>query len=266
MSTTVVSKDGTTIAYDKKGEGPALIFVDGAMNSRSFSLAAPIAEMLAKSFTVYTYDRRGRGESGDTQPWTLDREIEDLDALITAAGGSAYVCGISSGAILALEATKKLGSKITKLAVYEAPMIVDDSRAPLGKPLLDETKQLIAADRRDDAMKLFMRAIEVPPFMLFLMRLMPTWKSIRTIAHTLVYDLEIATPYQEGKPLPQGLWASATMPTWVGVGGKSSVWMTHAQKALADILPNANLHVLPGQTHVVQPGAIVPELLQFFAR
>ena len=262
----VTSQDGTKIAYDADGQGPAVIFVDGALNSRSFSLAAPIAKQMAKGFTVYTYDRRGRGDSGDTLPWSLDREIEDLDALIEAAGGSAYVLGLSSGALLVLEAAEKIGHKMKKLALYEAPMIVDDSRPPLGAANLEATKRLIAADKRDDALKRFMRSVEVPSVMLFLMRLMPAWKSVRKVAHTLVYDLEIASPYQEGKPLPQNHWSHATMPVWVGVGGKSSVWMTNAQKALAEVLPNATLHVLPGQTHIVQPSAIAPELERFFSQ
>lgn len=261
---TVTSKDGTTIAFDKTGQGPALIFIDGALNYRAMSLTAPIAKQMAKKYTVYTYDRRGRGESGDTLPWTIDREIEDIEALIDNAGGSAYVFGLSSGALLALEAMKKLGGKVKKLALYEAPMILDNSRPPLGKPALAEVKGYIAAGKRDDAMKFFMRAIEVPGFMLFLMRLMPTWKTIRKIAPTLVYDLEIATPYQEGKPLPKGQWSFVTVPTWVGVGSKSHVWMINAQKALAQTLPNATLHVLPKQTHLVQPAAITPELEQFF--
>lgn len=261
----VVSKDGTSIGYDKMGQGPALIVIDGALNSRSMSLTLPIAKQLAKHFTVYSYDRRGRGESGDTLPYNIDREIEDLEALIDAAGGAAHIFGLSSGALLALESIKKLGGKVKKLAVYEAPMILDDSRAPLGKPFLEETRRLIETGKRDDAMKLFMKAIEVPSFMLFLMRIMPTWKSVRKVAHTLVYDLEIASPYQEGKPLPKGQWSNVTQPTWVGVGGKSHTWMINAQKSLAETLPNATLHVLPGQTHLVQPAAIVPELEQFFS-
>ena len=260
---TVTSKDGTQIAYDKTGQGPAVIVVDGALNYRAFSLSAPIAKQLAKTFTVYTYDRRGRGDSGDTLPYATKREIEDLDVLADAAGGHVCIIGLSSGAILALEAVKRLGSKIEKLALYEAPMILDDSRPPLGKPMLEETKRLIATGKRDEAMKLFMKAIEVPPFMLLIMRLIPTWKSVRKVAHTLAYDLEIASPYQEGKPLPIGQWSNVTVPVWVGVGGKSHGWMINAQKALVEALPNATLHVLPGQTHIVQPGAIVPELEQF---
>lgn len=262
---TVISKDGTTIAYEKMGQGPAIIFIDGALNFRSMSLTVPIAKIMAKNFTVYMYDRRGRGESGDTLPWSLDREIEDLEALIDVAGGSAYVFGLSSGALLALEAIKTLGSKVKKLALYEAPMILDDSRPPLGKPALTEIKGLITDSRRDDAMKFFMRAIEVPRFMIALMRIMPTWRSVRKIAHTLEYDFEIATPYQAGKPLPKNQWSYTIMPTWVGVGGKSNPWMINAQKALAEILPNATLHVLPGQTHLVQPAAIKPELERFFS-
>jgi len=261
---TVTSKDGTTIAYDKTGTGPALVFVDGALNSRAMSLAAPIAKAMSQRFTVYTYDRRGRGESGDTQPWTLEREIEDLEALIDAAGGSAYVLGLSSGALLALEGAQKLGGKVKKLAVYEAPMILDNSRPPLGQPALAEVKKLIAAGRRDDAIKFFMKAVDTPRFMIFLMRLMPTWKTVRSYAHTLVYDFEIASPYQKGAPLPKSQWATVTVPTWVGVGGKSFTWMKNAQKALAATLPNASLHELPGQTHIVRANAIAPELDRFF--
>jgi pimeloyl-ACP methyl ester carboxylesterase len=261
---TVISKDGTTIGYGAIGQGPVLIFIDGALNSRAMSLSAPIAKLMAKKFTVYTYDRRGRGESGDTLPWTLDREIEDLEALINAAGGSAYVLGLSSGALLALEATKKLSGKIKKLALYEPPMILDNSRPRLGQPALVEIKKLIAADRRDDAIKFFMKAVNTPAFVIFLMRLMPTWKTVRSYAHTIVYDFEIASPYQAGKPLPKGQWSSAIMPTWVGVGGKSFDWMKNAQKALVATLPNATLHELPGQTHVVQAPAIAPELEAFF--
>lgn len=261
---TVTSRDGTTIAYEKTGQGPAVVFIDGALNYSAMRLAAPIAKLMAKRFSVFLYDRRGRGGSGDTLPWSLDREIEDLEAVIDAAGGTACVFGLSSGALLALEATKRLGAKVAKLALYEAPMIVDDSRKPLGQPALEEVKQLIAAGRRDDTVKFFMRAVETPGIMIVLMRLMPAWKSVRKIAHTIVYDLELATPYQAGRPLPANHWSSAAMPTWVGVGSKSHGWMTNAQKALAAILPNASLHVLPGQTHIVQAAAIEPELTNFF--
>ncbi|WP_127582569.1 alpha/beta fold hydrolase [Paenibacillus koleovorans] len=261
---TVISKDGTTIAYETVGQGPAVIFVDGALNSRSMSLAMPIAKRMAGSFTGYLYDRRGRGESGNTLPWSLDREIEDLEALIDAAGGSAYVLGLSSGALLALEATEKLApGKVKKLALYEAPMILDNSRAPLGEPALQQVKQYIVADRRGDAMSFFMRAVEVPGFMLMLMKLSPMWKKVSKVAHTLVYDFEIATPYQAGKPLPANHWSAVTIPTWVGVGSKSHAWMINAQKALAEMLPNATLHTLPKQTHIVKPAAIQPELERF---
>ncbi len=262
---TVTSKDGTKIAYTKAGQGPAVIFVDGALNSRSFSLTTPIAKALSKDFSVYTYDRRGRGESGDTQPYSIIHEVEDLEALIDAAGGQASLIGLSSGAILALDAAEKLDSKVKKLALYEAPMIIDGSRTPLGEANLEKTKQLIMSDERDEALKLFMRSVEVPAFMIFIMRLMPTWKSVRKVAHTLVYDLEFASPYQEGRPLPKGQWSRVTVPVWVGVGGKSHTWMKNAQAALADALPHASLHTLAGQTHIVQAGAIVPELLLFLA-
>src|SRR6185295_9545582 len=128
---TVTSKDGTIIAYDQIGNGPAVILVDGALCYRASGPNGPLANVLAQNVTVFTYDRRGRGDSTDTQPYAVEREVEDIDALINEAGGSVFLYGISSGAGLALEATNKLGAKIKKLAVYEAPFIVDDSRPPI---------------------------------------------------------------------------------------------------------------------------------------
>ena len=152
----VTSKDGTKIALDRSGEGPPIILVGGAMNTRSFGPNGSLAPLLAERFTVINYDRRGRGDSGDTQPWAVEREIEDIDALIEAAGGSAFVYGISSGAALALEAASR-GLAIEKLALYEAPFIVDDSRSPLADDYLARLEGLVASGRRSDAIRLFMR-------------------------------------------------------------------------------------------------------------
>src|SRR5437868_4057987 len=151
----VVSKDGTTIAYDQVGQGPAVILVDGAFGSRTFGPMPQLAPLLASDFTVFTYDRRGRGDSGDTAPYAVEREIDDLDALIKAAGGSALVCAISSGAVLALDAAAH-GASITKLAVYEPPVVVDNSRAPMLDDYVARFNELVAAGRRGDAAKLMM--------------------------------------------------------------------------------------------------------------
>lgn len=161
----------------------------------------PLAAKLAEHFTVFTYDRRGRGESGDTLPCAVEREVEDIDALIKAAGGSAFVFGLSSGAALALEAANH-GLAVTRLALYEAPFIVDDTRSPLGPDFLLRLKALIAADRRADAVRLFLTAVQVPAIFIFLMRFMPAWSKLKGVAHTLVYDITIVEANQRGAALP----------------------------------------------------------------
>jgi pimeloyl-ACP methyl ester carboxylesterase len=259
---TVRSKDGTSIAYEKSGHGPVVILVDGALCYRDSGPARPLAAMLEKDFTVYTYDRRGRGESGDTQPYAVEREIEDLEALINEAGGSAFVYGISSGAALALEAAN-CNLPITKLALYEAPFIVDDRRSPLPADYVATMSALIASNRRGDAVKLFMKAVQVPAFFIMLMQVMPAWSKLKAIAHTLPYDTAIVESNQRGKALPAGRWTSVTMPTLVADGGKSPAWMRHGAQSLAQTL-NAEYRTLEGQTHMLKPEAIAPVLVEFF--
>lgn len=191
VSSNVVSSDGTIIAFDRSGEGPPIILVDGELCYRASGPNGPLAELLAPHFTVFTYDRRGRGDSGDTPPYAVDREVEDLEALINEAGGSAYVYGISSGAALALEAANR-GLAIKKLALYEAPFVVDDSRPPVPEDYLPQVDKLIAADRRGDAVKLFMRkGVRVPAVFVTMMQFMPAWSKLKGVAHTLPYDAEI---------------------------------------------------------------------------
>lgn len=261
---TVTSKDGTTIAYDQTGAGPALILVGGAFNTRSFGPNGPLALHLAPHFTVINYDRRGRGESGDTAPYATLREIDDLAALISAVGGRAGVYGISSGAALALEAAQQdLGIK--KLALYEAPYIVDTSRPPVPADYQEHLQNLIAADRRGEAVRYFMRAgIGVPALFVTLMRFMPAWSKLKAVAPTLLYDVALVVEYEQGKPLPTNRWTSVTMPTLVLCGGKSPPSMQHAMQALAGVLPNAQHSSLPGQTHLVKPEALAPVLVEFF--
>jgi pimeloyl-ACP methyl ester carboxylesterase len=261
---TVVSKDGTPIAFDRRGQGAAVILVDGALCSRAMGPSTPLAELLSKNFTVFTYDRRGRGDSGDTAPYAVEREVEDLEALVTQAGGTAFVYGVSSGAALALDAAKRT-SGIKKLALYEAPFIVDGSRDPVTKAywaLIDES---IAEDRRGDAVKLFLKAVGVPSIVVALMRLMPVWSKLKAVAHTLPYDGALVQEYQRGKRLPTTEWASVTMPTLVADGGNSPAWMRNAMKELAEVLPNAQYKTLPGQTHMVKREAHAPMLVEFFS-
>ena len=261
---TVTSRDGTKIAFDKAGQGPAVIVVDGALCYRANGPSAPLARLLERHFTVYTYDRRGRGDSGDTAPYAVEREVEDFAALLAEAGGAAFVYGISSGAALALEAANRLPG-ITKLALYEAPFIIDDSRPPVPQDSLAQIKAIIAADRRSDAVRYFMKQVGASGVIVALMRFMPVWSKLKVVAHTIPYDFTILDGRQAGKPLPTGRWAAVTTPTLVMDGGKSDPWIRHATASLAQILPNAQYRTLPGQTHMLKPEALAPVLVEFFA-
>ena len=258
----VISKDGTPIAFEQSGKGPAIIVVGGAMADRSAS--APVAALLAPHFTVINYDRRGRGDSGDTTPYAVEREVEDIQALIHEAGGLAFVVGGSSGAVLALEAAAR-GLAIKKLALYEPPFIVDDSRAPVPKDYVKQITDRVTAGRRGDAVEYFMtRAVDVPPEMVAQMRNAPMWAGMEKMAHTIAYDGVIMGDTMSGKPLPAGRWASVTVPTLVMDGGASPAWMHHAARAIADVLPNAQYRTLEGQTHAVAPEVLAPILEEFF--
>jgi pimeloyl-ACP methyl ester carboxylesterase len=260
---TVTSKDGTVIAYSQIGQGPVLILVDGALCYRQFGPSQELAEKLASNFTVITYDRRGRGESGDTQPYAVEREVEDLAALLEASGGTAYVSGQSSGAGLAIEAANRLPG-ITKLALYEAPFVVDNTGKPITPTLLADLKEAVAQNQRSKAVKLFMKQVGTPGFMLVIMPLFPMWPKLTAVAHTLPYDISTIIAYGSGKPLPDTLGASIKAPILVMDGGKSPTWMRHSMQALAQTLPNANYRTLAGQNHMVKADALVPALVEFF--
>jgi pimeloyl-ACP methyl ester carboxylesterase len=237
--------------------------VGGAMSTRSASVS--LAALLAPHFTVFAYDRRGRGDSGDTAPYAVEREVEDLDALLAAAGGSAFVFGHSSGAVLALEAAAR-GLTITKLALYEPPFIVDDSRPPLPGDYVTQLTKLIAAGRRGDAVAYFMTiAVGVPGDRVAQMRHDPMWPALEDVAHTLPYDGTIMGDTMRGNPLPLKRWASVTVPTLVMDGGESPAWQRTAVQALVDVLPHAQRRTLEGQTHGVAPDALAPVLEEFFA-
>ncbi|CAI6079392.1 alpha/beta fold hydrolase [Cohnella sp. JJ-181] len=260
---TVTSKDGTRIAYDKLGEGPPLLLIDGALCSRSNGPNGALASLLQREYAVYTYDRRGRGESGDQAVYAVEREVEDIAALIEEAGGSAYVYGISSGAALALEAAARL-TTIRKLALYEAPFVTDDSRRPLPDDYEKRMEALVEADRRGAAVKLFMRTgVGLPAPVVALMPLMPAWSKLKAVARTLPYDTRLTFDLQKGRKEPLSRWSDVRVPTLVAVGGKSPSWMRQAMDALAQALPEAKHHTLPGQTHIVKPAALAPVLADF---
>jgi hypothetical protein len=252
------SADGTRIAYEVTGSGPALVLVDGALCQRSMGPARPLAEQLAPSFTVHAYDRRGRGESGPGESaYDAEREVEDLAAVIEAAGGHAHVFAASSGAVLALEAARR-GLPIDRLALYEAPLIVDDTHAPNDPDLAARLQTLVDDGDRGGAVKLFMRTVGAPAPMVAVMPLMPVWKKLTAVAHTLPYDLSMVIGHQQGRPLPEGLYDAVPQPTLVIAGGKSPAYLRNAQAALVEALPDGRLETLPGQTHMIRAKATAP--------
>ncbi|MDB5143565.1 MAG: alpha/beta hydrolase [Mucilaginibacter sp.] len=257
---TVTSKDGTIIAYDQSGSGFPVILIDGALCSRDFGPMPKLAKLLAENFTVINYDRRGRNESGDTKPYAVEREIEDIEALINGAGGSAFVVGFSSGAGLALSAAAS-GLNITKLALYEPPFMVDDEgHHPLADSL-EQLKTMIAADRRADAIKFFMKdMVGLAGIAIFMMKLMPIFKKLKAVAHTLPYDTAIMGDYS----LPEKKAASVKIPTLIAGGEKSPVTLRHAVKKLSEVMPYNKLQILKGQTHNVSTKVIAPVLTEFF--
>lgn len=262
----VTSRDGTRIAYERYGDGPAVIMVEGATATRAFGFGEPMASQLAPRFTVYTYDRRGRGESGDSAPYAVEREVEDIEALIDAAGGSASVFGISSGAVLALEAASRLSGKITKLALYEPPFIVDDGHPPLPKEYVAHLNELIAAGRRGDAVAYFMTAaIGMPDDAVAPMRDMPMWPGLEAVAHTIAYDGAVMGDTMSGSPEPLQRFASVAVPTLVMDGGESPAYMHNGARAIAGVLPNAKYLTLQGQTHEVAVEVLAPVLEAFLA-
>ena len=264
MTSHVTSADGTRIAYETVGSGPALILVDGAMCYRDFGPARSLAAAFADEYTVYLYDRRGRGESSNTLPWSEDREIDDLAAILDAAGGTAHLFGCSSGAVLAADAAGKL-TGFAKLALYEPPFIVDDTREPRETTFTADTEALIARDDRTGALKKFMRHVGMPGFMVAVMALTPPWKKLKVVAPTLPYDLRILGDTGRGEPLDADRWNGVTIPAIVMDGGKSPQFMRNAAKALSDALPKAKYRTLPGQTHMVKAAAVAPVVKEFLS-
>jgi pimeloyl-ACP methyl ester carboxylesterase len=266
---TVTSSDGTAIGYETTGSGPALLLVDGAFCYRGFGPMPGLAGRLAEHFTVYTYDRRGRGESGDTQPYAAEREIDDIEAVIDAAGGRVLLFGTSSGAVLALRAAATLPGKVERVAVYEPPMTVDDSRKNL--PPADYRKtldRLIADGRNGEAVAFFMtKMIGAPALMTWVMRLTPPWRKLKAVAPTLRYDFTILGDTQLAKGVPAELTktlGAVAAPALVASGGKSPTYMQHAADAVAGALSDTRRVTIPGQTHMFKPEALAPELTAFY--
>ncbi|MEV0585204.1 alpha/beta hydrolase [Nonomuraea sp. NPDC050310] len=261
---TVKSKDGTTIAFDVWGEGRPLIIVDGATAYRGVNpLNAEVAGLLSDEFRVYAYDRRGRGESGDTPPYAIEREIEDIAALIDDAGAPAMVFGWSSGAVLTLDAAAA-GLPITHVGLFEPPFVVDDSRPPLPGDYVERLDAAVAAGRPGDAMELFMTAAvggsaeDVAGF-----RQTPYWSTFEAVAHTIAYDGRIMGTTMSGAPLPAGRWAAITAPVLVMHGLDTMPWLVTGARAAAEALPTAELRAVPGENHGTTADVLAPQLRQF---
>jgi pimeloyl-ACP methyl ester carboxylesterase len=264
---TVTSRDGTAIAYERSGQGPTVILVAAALSDRSDT--RKLAALLAADFTVINYDRRGRGGSGDTQPYAVEREIEDLEALIDASDGStAHVFGSSSGAVLALRAAAA-GLAIDKLALFEPPFMLDAGDTSLPADYEARLTEMLRAGRRSDAVKYFMtKAVGVPGPFLLLMRVYPgLWSKMTAMAHTLLYDQAVMGDTVAGLPLRASDWASVRAETLVMDGERSAEHFRIAVKSLVDVLPSARQRTLAGQNHGVveaAPKAIAPVLREFF--
>jgi pimeloyl-ACP methyl ester carboxylesterase len=256
---TVVSHDSTTIAFDRSGDGPPVVIVGAGPTDRRAH--QPLAALLASRFTVFNYDRRGRGDSGDTAPYAVDREYEDLAAVIGEAGGTACVFGDSGGGILALEAAAR-GLPITKLAVWEPPYVIDGSRPPVPEDYREQLAKLLAAGRRGDMVELFLtQAVGMPVEVVAPMRQSPFWPSMEAAAHALIYDAMIVGDFS----LPTGRVADVKVPTLVIDGGQTP-WLSTATQAVVDAVPDARRHILEGQPHNVDAAALAPALVEFFGQ
>jgi len=261
---TVTSKDGTTIAFDKVGAGPALILVPGAIQHRAIDpKTEQLMALLAEQFTTFNYDRRGRGDSGDTQPYAVEREIEDIEALVDEAGGSAFLYGISSGAALAMEATLALGDKVKKLALYEVPYNADETARQAWRNYRTELQEVLASGRPGDAMLLFMMLLGLAAEQAPAMRQSPMWPAFESIEHTLAYD---AAVLGEEADIPIERAARLTVPTLVMDGGATEFPFMHITAlALTQAIPHAQHRTLEGQTHEVDSAVLAPALAGFFA-
>jgi pimeloyl-ACP methyl ester carboxylesterase len=262
----VQSKDGTRIAYDRQGSGPTVILVGGGLTDRSENV--PLAVELAKHFTVYNYDRRGRGDSGDILPYAVEREIEDIDALIVQSGGPAHLYGVSSGGALALEAAAAGLSGINRLAVYEVPYNMADNWPQQWQEYVKQLKAVLTQGRRDDALELFMRLAGSSDEEIAGAKQSPFWASGEALAHTLAYE---AAALGDGQP-PAARFAKITKPTLVATGTDArlpgaAAWVLALAKAADEIaasIPHAKRQTFEGQSHIADPKIVASILEQFF--
>ncbi|MEU8590023.1 alpha/beta hydrolase [Streptomyces sp. NPDC048664] len=257
MDKQTISRDGTPIVYERTGAGPALVLVSGAMSTGA--TVAPLAARLSDRFSVIVYDRRGRGGSGDTPPYAVAREVEDLAALIEAAGGEASLYGISSGGALVLQAAAS-GLPVRQAAVYETPYADFGGGARERAEYTKKLAEALGADRRGDAVALFLRLTGLAPQMIDNARQSPMWAGMESIAPTLAYDDAV----MDGGLVPRDLLAATTVPLLAVAGGASPEWLRRATQAVAEAAPQGTYRLLEGQNHMVDPEVLAPVLADFF--
>ena len=258
----VTSAHGTEIAFDRYGSGPALILVPGATAYRAVDeTTAELARLLAERFTVIHYDRRGRGDSGDTLPYAVEREAEDIGALVAAAGGRAHAFGMSSGAVLALAAAQH-GAALERLVLYEPPVLThpDD---PVDRSYRRELEAMLAEGRNGDALARFLSMVGMPAAELDGFRASPAWGAFEAVAPTLAYDAALMDEFSRGEPIPSGTWDRVTQQVLVLEGSESPQFMRRGAAAVADALANGEVRSLPGQTHSFEPAVLAPVLVEF---
>ena len=255
---TATSKDGTALAYDVYGSGPALIYITGAGCFRSMKPTVRSAKVFANEFTVFNYDRRGRGDSGNALPYALEREVEDIEAMIDAAGGRACLFGHSSGAVLALESAMRLGDKVAKIVMYDPPYVHDETAKAEYGHLSRKVSKLLEEGKNAEAMNGFLKGIGIPRVFIFLIRLSRDWKTMVALAPTLAYDIALTS---DMPPIERA--SRVAVPTQIVVGEKSPASILAVAEPLAKAIPSAKFVRLEGQDHMVDAKALLPLLSSF---
>ena len=255
---TVSSKDGARIAYRITGSGPTIVIVAGALGFMDFPYLRDFAAEFAKNFRVVMYDRRGRGGSSDAPPYSVEKEIDDLEAVVRAAGDSPIVLGTSSGAALALEAAAR-GVPMRALVAFEPPYMTGEHRRASHARYESDVRGFVSRGDRDGAVRLFMRTVGLPGIVVAIMRLLPFWKKLLPVAHTLPYDAEIMNKFE----LPAARLRTIRVPTLVVGGGKSPASLKAAVSAVGEVVPGARVVEIPKQSHAIKATALSPVVQEF---
>ncbi|MGC0374653.1 alpha/beta fold hydrolase [Streptomyces sp. SAI-229] len=259
MDKNISSRDGTPLAYESAGRGATVVLVSGAMSTGG--TVAPLAARLSERFRVVVYDRRGRGGSGDTAPYAVEREVEDLAALIAAVGGEAALYGVSSGGALALRAAAS-GLPVRRVCVYETPYAMSEEELGERARYTERLTAALAEGRRGDAVELFLRLTGLGEDVIQGARQSPMWAGMESLAPSLAYDDAVMG---DGS-VPRELLASVWVPVLSIAGDASPAWMREAARAIAESVPRGTYRTLEGQTHMVEPDVLAPVLAEFFTR